>query len=257
MRAVLALLVLISSSSALATRYGRDERIYSCLSDSKSVEIGANQAFQLHVVDRTEITITRKADGAFMHAPASRGGYFLFGPGESTGNLLPGSGYISSFNGSYDIAIQTGRGQYKNGGTISNCTQIKVISEYDPMTETEKLVESIGDEAGLNNGGYDFTRFDRKTLNMSTEKNELIEEGKDWEQCTWEMVEDFPTILKLIAEHNYDDVTAEKIKQLTKTPGLTHALAYVSDDDISCSNTIVRLYTKDNIRFELYYQMGD
>ena len=259
MRGLLLLLIIASSSSAFATRYGRDERVFSCTSSSDSADIGANQYFDVRVVDLQEITITRHSDGAFVNAPANQGSYFLFGEGRSNGNLLAASasGYINAHNGSFHVSIQTAPGRYQRGGLLENCQLTKVVSEYSPLTATEKLLSKIGDNANVGNGGYDFTRFDARALDMSQEKNELIEEGKGWEQCTWEMVEDFPTILKLIAEHNFDKETAEKIKRLSQKPGLINAVAYVSDNDVSCSNTIVRLYSKDHIRFELYYQLGD
>ncbi|KYG67354.1 hypothetical protein AZI86_10190 [Bdellovibrio bacteriovorus] len=259
MRPLLALIIVLSSSSVFAKRYGRDERVYTCVSSADSAAIGANQAFDVQLVDLNEITITRKIDGAFINAPANQGYYFLFGEGRSNGELLAASdsGYINAYNDSFHISIQTAPGRYTRGGVLENCKETKIISEYEPMTTTEKTFEKIGNNASLGNGGYEFTRFDGRSLNMSEEKNELIEEGQNWEQCTWEMVEDFPTILKLIAEHNFDKETAEKIKRLSQKTGITHAIAYVSDSDVSCSNTLVRLYSEDNIRFELYYKLGD
>lgn len=259
MRGLLALIILVSSSSAFATRYGSDERVYSCTSSEDSIAIGSRQGFDVRVVDLTEITITRHSDGASLTAPASQGGYFLFGDGASQGTLLDPSleGYINSYNGSYHVSIQTAPGRYTRGGLLENCIQTKIISEYEPLSKTEKIFNKIGDHAGLGNGGYDVTRFDSESLNLENEKRELIEEGNNWEQCSWKMIEDFSTMLQLIGEHNFDPDTAEKIKRLSTKPGFTHAIAYVSDSDISCSNTIVRLYSADNIRFELYYQLGD
>lgn len=75
--------------------------------------------------------------------------------------------------------------------------------------------------------------------------------------ASWEKVEGLDKILPLIEEHTYDPDASDSLKKMIRKPGFLHAIAYVSDDDISCSNTLVRLYSKDGIRLELFYSQGD
>lgn len=256
MRYLLSLMIVFASLNAFAVRYGRDERIFTCTSDAKATYIGANQKFQVHVVDKEEIKLTRMADGKFAHGKMSSWVY-SFESSTQAGALLPGfSGYFSRHEDEFSVVVRASSNSYKSDN-LENCLLERVISAYDPLTPTEQKMEAIMEIANVGNGGYDFFRFDVNTIDFNAEKSEMKAQGDRWERCTWEYQEGFENIVKLVAEHTWDEATAEKIAALEKNPGVITAFAYVSDDDISCSNTIINVYTQDGIKLELFYSLGD
>jgi uncharacterized protein (UPF0297 family) len=258
MKIVLTLIALLISTDAFAMRYGRDERIYACTSGPEAELVGPNEKFSVHIVEFEDLTITRLSDGKFLTF-AFKNSIYDIPENRDHGDLWPADnddGYL------YNDLKKTGHLLITRNKatkyTRVDCVEEKVISEYSPLTPTEEAMIKIGDEANLGNGGYDFLRFDAKTFDLEKEKKALVAEfdGR-WAGCTWEMIEGYDNIIKEIKTTAYDSLAARRVNALNKKVGFIGAIAYVSDRDVSCSNTIVWLYTKDGIKLDLTYSQGD
>lgn len=252
MKKLIALLTFIFAWNVQAARSGTDERIYQCVTDQNAQQLGPNEVFKVHVIRGREMTLTRQSDGKIVKSEGNSSGYYIIYKTEDTEG-----GYMSNIdeNGRLIVAYRLGLGVYANNRL--SCTQTQVISEYAPLTKTELALQDIGNNAPLANGQYDFSAFDLKTFDLATEWAKIEKLGNGWEGCSWTRLTDHKEILKMVKEDAGDPDAARKIKRLEREPGLIEMIGYKSDDDISCSQRWVWLYTRDGYKLELEYSQGD
>jgi hypothetical protein len=249
--------VLVIALSAQAERTGKDERIWDCMTDANSKQLGANEKYTVHEIAGLELIMTRLSDGQFGKLITNGSGYYVT-PMDFDSSTLWISGtpaYSSGVeeNGEMIFAYGINQGTYENNRL--QCTINRVVSEFDPLTETELILIDIGANASLAKGYFETRKFNVKKLNMAAEKKKLKKES--FEGCTWTEMADQKEILKMIKTEAEDADAAKKIAKLVQKPGLIDMIALISDNDISCSQRYVWLYTVDGVKLELMYSQGD
>lgn len=240
-------------------RTGTDERIHICQTDNEATPLGKNQKFRVHVIAGESIRLTRLSDKKWFTAtPSINSSAYVFAKDKRAGNLWPKgkSGYLFDVeDNKMTVAHQVSPGAYEN--TRLTCELARVISELDPLSPTEAALQDIGEEAQLANGGYEVSKFNLSSFDKENEVVALEKMAKEWEGCTWTPMSDRQEILKMIRTTAFDPDAARKIKALEKKPGLLEVIAIISDDDISCSQRYVWIFTEDGYKLDLSYSQGD
>lgn len=247
------------SVNALAERTGKDERIWDCTTDANAKQLGPNEKYTVHEVAGVELVMTRLSDGKFGKLTSNDSGYYVtpnkLDPSTLWTSGTPGYSAGVENEGKMHFAYGVDKGTYQ--GNRLKCTIHTIVSEFDPLTETEKTLIDIGENANLANGTYETRKFDVNTLDISAEKANLKMETIGFENCTWTEMSDQKEILKMIKVGADDADASKKIAQLVKRPGLLDMIALISDNDVSCSQSYVWLYTADGVKLELMYSQGD
>lgn len=248
---------LMISVNASAERVGKDERIYICESDSEAKFVQKNKKFRARVVHEEYIRLTRLSDKAWLKAKSYAGvsGTYLFDTEKSGTWTRALSGYLAGVDerGKLRVSVAVKPGHYERD--ILTCKLARVISEYEPLTDTEKFFDDMLREINMGNGSSDFKRYIVTDLDLDDEWAQLRKHRR--KGCTFTEERGKRAVISVIKKDADDAATALKLEELDATVGVRAWIADVSDGDISCSLTHVWVYTEDGVKLEIFYDQGD